>query len=445
MLIFFSALAKELSNWKPEIVWFQNELLLGQNPEIPPQKVRSQHRRCFLPPWFWRETNHPIVSWINWELDSWITLLIALLIPAWDWYEFCSAHSLVQDTDPGKPSAGAREAADMGTICGSCAELGQGISIFQCPPHSGTGWAWFSSQPHGKVHHREVGSNGAPSSTSSPVLGKSCGIGVLWLLSASKTVRCSCNKGMHVVYTWFITVVQKQLRNAQAFETISHLIYAHREQILGWLLPFLSRYRFLFEDEKQESCLRGQAEPLTNQNALTHHPPHQWPPVCTLQHNILLSEPSLLIPFTDSQVWPFLFQREAPEDSMERTNRRNKLAINAKQDCIQAMDSNGAGRGPDLFQVLVQQAARRENPFPPLFLVHRVWPAARHSDQPWAPRGSAWSPFWLPGDTAPTELGRQWRSQRTHLKQSCHWCIFLSALLTGSTVFIHSNKINQWL
>lgn len=144
---------------------------------------------------------------------------------------------------------------EMGSIHGSWAELGQALNIFQHPPHSGTGQAWFSSQPHSKVHHGEVGS---------PLLYLSSCLGrILW---KSGLVAAFCQQdgmlqlqqghahGAHLIHH---SGPETQLRNAQAFEIISHLIYAHREQILGWLLSFFSRYGFLFEDEKQESLPSG--------------------------------------------------------------------------------------------------------------------------------------------------------------------------------------------
>lgn len=68
----------------------------------------------------------------------------------------------------------------------SCAELGQLFSTFQCPPHSGTGQPWFSSQPHGKVINGGVGNTNVPSSNSGPALGEACGKMALWLLCSSR-------------------------------------------------------------------------------------------------------------------------------------------------------------------------------------------------------------------------------------------------------------------
>lgn len=70
-------------------------------------------------------------------------------------------------------------------------------------------------------------------------------------------MHCSWDKGMHMVCPHSSHLRETSIRNLQAFTLISHLVYAHWEQILGWLLFFLSSYEFCFEDEKGESSPSG--------------------------------------------------------------------------------------------------------------------------------------------------------------------------------------------
>jgi len=81
----------------------------------------------------------------------------------------------------------------------SCAQLGQLFSTFLCPPHSGTGLPWFSSQPHGKGLNGGPGDTDAPSSTSAPALGEACGKVALGLFCGSRRTHCSWDMGVHTV------------------------------------------------------------------------------------------------------------------------------------------------------------------------------------------------------------------------------------------------------
>lgn len=158
---------------------------------------------------------------------------------------------------PNKPSTMAElwwEAGSMQGHTWSWAKLGQLLSTSQCPPHSGTGQLWFSSQPHGKVLNGGVGNATAPSSTSGPASGEACGKVALWLLCARRRIRCSWDKGTRMVRAWLITILEKhnsEMCKALQSSVISFMLTENR--FLADFFFFLSSSDFFFEDEKEES------------------------------------------------------------------------------------------------------------------------------------------------------------------------------------------------
>lgn len=93
-----------------------------------------------------------------------------------------------------------------------------------------------------------------PLPPSAPASREPCGEAAVSPRCAGRT-RCSWDKGMHTLRAWFITTSEKH--NSETCKIITHLIHAHQEQILGWLLFFLSSSDFFFEDEKEESKPSG--------------------------------------------------------------------------------------------------------------------------------------------------------------------------------------------
>lgn len=175
----------------------------------------------------------------------------------------------------------------------SCAKLGQFFSTFQYPTHSGRGQPWFSSQLHVKVLNGEVGNSNAPSSASGPGLGKACGKR-LWSCLVLAGCTAGGTRGMVcMVCPDSSHLRETSIRNLQALTLISHLSYAPWEQILGWLLFFLSSYEFCFEDEKGESSPWGRG---TSTDICMSAIPAVTS-ICALRHNILLSWTLIFQPF----------------------------------------------------------------------------------------------------------------------------------------------------
>lgn len=149
----------------------------------------------------------------------------------------------------------------------NCAELGQSVSTFRCPPYSGAGEPWFSSQPHRKARNGGVGSTNAPSSTSASALGEACGRAALQLLRASRRTHCSWDKAMHIVCAWFITILEK--RNSEMCKPLKSSVISFMRTENRFLADFffsLAVLNLSLKMRRRKASLQGegQAETLAN-------------------------------------------------------------------------------------------------------------------------------------------------------------------------------------
>lgn len=235
----------------------------------------------------------------------------------------------------------------FGGISGAVPNWANSSQLFSIPLIQGVD-NWFSSQPHVKVLNGGVGNSNAPSSTSGPGLGKACGKVTLWLPWASR-MHCSWDKGMCMVCPDSPHLRETSLRNLQAFTPISHLGYAHWEQILGWFLFFLSSSELCFEDEKGESSPSGRGTSRDICKLKCMHmsaTPAVASSLCFTTHLIIsnlhfsaLSKVPRSIPFYSSEMSPGALQTKL----MKGTNccHQGKL-----QGYIQAKDCGGSRLTP---------------------------------------------------------------------------------------------------
>lgn len=175
------------------------------------------------------------------------------------------------------------EAGTMQSHTWSCAKLGQLFSSFQCPPHSGMGLPWFSSHPNGNyvIQGWETNIN-APSATLAPAFEEACGKVALCLLCTGRRTCCSWEKGTHMVCAWFITILEK----GNSEMCIINLIYAHWEQILGWLFP-LAVLNFSLKMRGGKLALRERSKHRHLQIRMHEHVIHLSSDLQSALHNMV--------------------------------------------------------------------------------------------------------------------------------------------------------------